>query len=125
MIAALLLFAGEPQWNCDDPIAQQEMNYCAVQDYRKADGALNAQWKMTYNFMKSRDDADTSRGGGFGYAAGLLAAQRAWLKYRDTECVIEGGEFAGGTLQPMVQSLCLADLTRQRTTQLATLVWTN
>ncbi len=49
-------------------------------------------WRATPAYMKGRDAQDRSRGGGFGYAAALLESQRAWLKFRDTECVIEGGE---------------------------------
>ena len=69
-----------------------------------ADGTMAAQWTATYARMKVRDSADTSRGGGFGYAAALLESQRAWLKFRDTHCVIEGGEFAGGSLPGMTMA---------------------
>lgn len=102
---------------------QREMNASAAAAYAKADAAMTAQWKVTFARMKQRDAADTSRGGGFGYAAALLASQRAWLKFRDTQCVIAGGEVAGGSMQPMVIAGCKIDLTKQRTTQLHDLEW--
>ena len=37
---ALLLAAQDPQWNCENPQAQQEMNYCAARDFERADAGL-------------------------------------------------------------------------------------
>ena len=104
---------------------QTEMTISAGAAYAKADAAMTAQWKVTFARMKARDAADISRGGGFGYAAALFESQRAWLKFRDAQCVIEGGEVAGGSMQPMVIAACKADLTKQRTTQLHELEWRN
>ena len=84
---------------------------------------MAAQWRVTYARMKQRDAADTSRGGGFGYAAALLESQRAWLRFRDTECTVEGGEFAGGTMQGMAIAECRTRLTDMRATQLRKLKW--
>lgn len=102
---------------------QAAMNAQASTAYKSADAAMTAQWQRTYAAMKRRDAADTSRGGGFGYAAATLASQRAWLAFRDKQCVIEGGEFAGGSLQPMARLRCAARLTKERTAQLKGLMW--
>ncbi|MFS0771894.1 lysozyme inhibitor LprI family protein [Sphingomonas sp. 1P08PE] len=102
---------------------QAQMNQQAGTEYRAADAAMTRQWQRTYAYMKGRDAQDRSRGGGFGYAAATLASQRAWLQFRDTQCVIEGGEFAGGSMQPLAQAQCKTRLTRERTTQLAKLLW--
>ena len=102
---------------------QADLNRQTSSSYAQADAAMTAQWRRTYAYMKGRDAQDTSRGGGFGYAAGVLASQRAWLAFRDSECVIEGGRFAGGSAQAMVQGQCRARLTRERTMQLRNLAW--
>ncbi|VVT06873.1 conserved exported hypothetical protein [Sphingomonas sp. EC-HK361] len=102
---------------------QTDMNQQAGSAFKAADAVMTAQWTRTYAYMKRLDAQDTSRGGGFGYAAAALNSQRAWLKYRDAECVIEGGEFAGGSLQPMTRAQCAARLTRDRTKQLIALRW--
>jgi len=102
---------------------QTEMNISAAAAYATADAAMTAQWKVTLARMKRRDAADTARGGGFGYAAALLQSQRAWLKFCDTQCATEGGEVAGGSMQPMVIAGCKAGLTKQRATQLRDLEW--
>jgi len=99
---------------------QADMNAQAAATYKTADAAMNAQWPRTYAAMKRRDA--TARDG-FGYAAATLASQRAWLAFRDKQCTIEGGEFAGGSLQPMARLQCLARLTKERVTQLKDLMW--
>ncbi len=102
---------------------QAAMNGDAAAAWKTADAQMTRQWQRSYAFMKRRDAQDTSRGGGFGYAPALLASQRAWLTFRDRQCVIEGGEFAGGSMQPMARAQCLTRLTRERTAQLAKLIW--
>ena len=102
---------------------QAQMTAQAGSAYKAADAAMTAQWQRTYAAMKRRDAADKTRGGGFGYAAATLASQRAWLAFRDRQCMIEGGEFAGGSLQPMARLQCAARLTKERTMQLKGLMW--
>ncbi len=109
---------------CAAPQTQVDMNACAAMDAHRADDAINRQWTITYSTMKRRDAADTSRGGGPGYAAALLASQRAWLQFRDRQCVVEGLEYAGGSMQPMVIETCRATMTRQRTKALTALIAT-
>ncbi len=102
---------------------QAALNARADAAYRRADAAMAKQWAVTSAAMKRRDAADMSRGGGFGYAGALLESQRAWLLFRDAQCVIEGGEFAGGSLQGMAMAKCKARLTDARTVQLRALEW--
>jgi uncharacterized protein YecT (DUF1311 family) len=102
---------------------QAQMKRTAEQEYKSADAAMAREWTSTNMFMKKRDSADRSRGGGFGYAAALLASQRAWLKYRDAQCVIQAGEFAGGSMQSMSRFTCLANLSRARSRELGELRW--
>ena len=118
LLIALLMTAAAPMQS------QATMNASAGTSYARADAAMAAQWKRTYAYMKRRDAQDTSRGGGFGFAGSLLESQRAWLKFRDAQCVIEGGEFAGGSMQNMAAAQCRTRLTDERTVQLRKLEWT-
>jgi len=112
-----------PQWNCADPGPQQEMNYCAAQDFNKADGALNAQWKKTAAEMKRRDaEWDAAYDKRPGYFATLLDAQRAWIKYRDAHCTTSGYLFRGGSMESFMVSTCKTGLTNDRTQQLQFLI---
>jgi uncharacterized protein YecT (DUF1311 family) len=89
--------------------------------YQAADAALNAQYRRTLAQAQRLDRGVRPTDGGPTYAAALLAAQRAWLAFRDAECRVEGYQYRGGSAQGMVHRQCLTDLTRTRTTQLRTL----
>ena len=125
-VTALLLLAppgaAEATDECDDPQAQQLMNICAARDFASADAALNEQWELTVAAMK---EADAERGrddGQPGYYATLLEGQRAWLRYRDAQCLAESFEARGGSMQPMLESFCKTYMTELRTQQLRLLV---
>jgi len=102
---------------------QAQMNAQAGTEWKAADAVMTAQWTRTYAYMKGRDAQNRSRGGGFGYAAATLESQRAWIAFRDKQCAIEGGQFAGGSMQGMARAQCLTRLTRERTNQLKALIW--
>ena len=111
-----------PDWNCHDPQAQQEMNWCAAQDYDVADLALNAQWKITSAKMKARDTASADSLPDWddrpGWHASLLEAQRAWITFRDAHCRVDGYTARGGSLEPLLVSTCKTALTKARTREL-------
>lgn len=114
-----------PEWNCDDPQVQQEMNWCAAQDFAAADAKLNAQWKITAAAMKAQDvsfaeygDNDTREG----YFESLLEAQRGWLRYRDAHCRVDGYTARGGSMESLLSATCKARLTRMRTEELKALI---
>ena len=90
--------------------------------FAAADAAMNAQYRATLAAMGRMDglDAPDARSGP-GYQDALLAAQRAWLAFRDAECVAEGYQFRGGSAQGMAVAGCKATLTRARTAQLKAL----
>ena len=123
MILSLILAAGAPGWNCDDPQAQQEMNWCAAREFERADKALNAQWKLTSEEMNRRDARDGKPTDGRpGHMATLLSAQRAWLKFRDAHCDLDGYLFRGGSMEPLIVATCRTSLTEARTKQLQDLI---
>lgn len=111
----------EDKPDCANPMDQYSMTYCAGVDYENADAELNRVWPQARAAAKRQDEyiADEAKSKGLPTASeALLAAQRAWLKFRDAECEYQSYAFFGGTGQPMIGSLCLAELTRERTEQL-------
>jgi uncharacterized protein YecT (DUF1311 family) len=103
--------------DCVDPQIQMEMTYCAGVDYEKADADLNAMWPDVVAAAKANDEyvAEMARERGVPTTLeALRTAQRAWIKFRDAQCEYEAYDVFGGTAQPMVGSLCLARLTRER-----------
>jgi len=126
MLMSLMLLAAaaqEPRVDCDNPQYQVEMNFCAGRDYDAADTELNAQWKLTVAALKARDKTiDRSYDSQPTHYDTLLAAQRAWLTYRDQHCLSESFAARGGSMAPMLHSGCMARLTKERTEQLKALV---
>ncbi len=102
---------------------QMQMNQQATAQLKVADASMARQWNAVYSQMKRLDSQNTSRGGGFGYAPTALESQRAWLPFRDRQCEIEAGEYAGGSMAQTVRAQCLTRLTRERTVQLGKLIW--
>lgn len=118
----------DPEWNCDDPQVQQEMNWCAGRDFAIADTALNDQWRETSAKMKARDasleDNPYTRDTRPGWYASLLEAQRAWLTYRDAHCRVDGYAMRGGSAEALLVATCKTALTNVRTEQLRQLAQT-
>jgi uncharacterized protein YecT (DUF1311 family) len=126
IVAALLLVAApvdDPSIDCDNQRYQVEMNYCARQAYERADAAMNVQWKLTVAAMRERDrHIDRKYDSQPTHDATLLASQRAWLTYRDQQCLNESFAARGGSMAPMLHSGCMERLTKARTAELKALV---
>lgn len=112
--AAFLLFAALPaaaQQDCPDE-SQAGLNQCAGDAYKKADAALNAAYKQVMARLKDSEDA----------AKSLVAAQRAWIGYRDAECDFMSSGVEGGSARPMIVAQCLEQETTRRTDDLKALL---
>ena len=107
---------------CERAGTQAESTRCAWNDFRKADAALNAQFlgSLADAAKRDRGNRDSAVRGDRrpSYTEALRQAQRAWNKFRDLHCTVEGYWGRGGTIEPMLRNFCLARLTRERTEQL-------
>ncbi|OJF97820.1 lysozyme inhibitor LprI family protein [Pararhizobium antarcticum] len=124
-ITTLLVGAGvsvaqeDPDIDCGNATTQFELNYCANREYEAADKVLNATYKMVMAHMVGVDKAMAGSDPSLvGAADALKKAQRAWIGYRDGQCVLSGFSARGGSMEPMLVSGCLADLTTRRTAEL-------
>jgi uncharacterized protein YecT (DUF1311 family) len=90
--------------DCDNAADQQAMSECVGKSYKKADADLNGLYKQIAQRLKS--DPDTTKL--------LVAAQRAWVSFRDAECTFSASTSQGGTIYPMVYASCLDGLTEKR-----------
>ncbi|WP_438752492.1 lysozyme inhibitor LprI family protein [Pararhizobium sp. O133] len=112
-------FAQEEEIDCGNAMTQAEMNICANRDYEAADKELNAVYRTTMARMRKTDaELGEIEPNYVGAVDALKKAQRAWIDYRDGQCVLAGFEARGGSMEPMLVSGCLADLTRKRTAEL-------
>jgi uncharacterized protein YecT (DUF1311 family) len=108
---------------CAQPTTQMAMNRCASIDHQREDAAMTVQWKKTLAYMREQDrEANSSADKRPSYADTLLESQRAWLRFRDTQCAIEGYAARGGSMEPMLIAGCKASMTAARRKTLASLI---
>jgi uncharacterized protein YecT (DUF1311 family) len=102
--------AQEP--NCKEPQTQADMTICAGKDYEKADKQLNVDYQKLRKLLVERDKAADADGKGA--ADALVTAQRAWVAFRDANCALSGFQARGGSMEPMLISSCLAEMSTKR-----------
>ena len=91
---------------CADLMAQNDMNRCAADEYKKADAELNKVYQQLVPKLEGE------------HKEKLKVAQRAWIAFRDAHCEYEAFAFDGGSMQPLIRYSCLEAVTRERTKQL-------
>ena len=101
------LFAESINPNCQSPETQTDMNICAGLDAEKADQQLNQVYKQLKAGITDPQSIKE-----------LINAETAWIKFRDNDCKFAAGLNSGGSIAPMMYSLCVEKLTKQRTEQL-------
>ncbi|MCZ7858273.1 lysozyme inhibitor LprI family protein [Agrobacterium salinitolerans] len=106
--------AQEP--NCKEPQTQADMTICAGKDYEKADKQLNVDYQKLRKLLVERDK--TADADGKGAADALVTAQRAWVAFRDANCAVAGFQARGGSMEPMLISSCLAEMSTRRADEL-------
>ena len=108
LLAAVNWPAAAQTANCAAAQTQAELNACAAQDYQKSDAALS----QVYVQLKAKL-ADPKQ------QELLVAAERAWVAYRDAECGFETSGSTGGSIHPMVQAMCLNEKTLVHSAELS------
>jgi uncharacterized protein YecT (DUF1311 family) len=79
-----------------------------AQQIQCLNGQFSAAQRMMTGLLKSVSGNDKRVG------AGVQKAQTIWEKFRETQCIAEGLQFSGGSLQPVTVQLCLVRLTNER-----------
>lgn len=97
-VALLLLFF------CNNSFAQtqSEMNATASANYKKADAQLNKLYKQLMAILDKNEKPL------------LIQAEKDWVKFRDSHCKFDASQYEGGSIQPLIYSSCLEELTRKR-----------
>lgn len=95
---------------CDQKLADQgnqpAMNQCAKAGFEKADKELNTQYQKLLKCLPAERKEL------------LKAAQRDWVKYRDSEAQFDASSWEGGTAEPMARSSSMEETTSQRVKEL-------
>jgi len=106
-IAVFAWSAAHAAPNCNAAaVTQYDMDMCAGQDFKKADDALNALYRKMLPRYNATDQ-------------GLLKdAERKWVAWRDAECAFDTNLSMGGTMHPMVETMCQTEMTKARVKEL-------
>jgi uncharacterized protein YecT (DUF1311 family) len=111
---------------CADAKTPPAANECFATLYVETDAQLNAAYNKIVASMKAsfveaqRQNATPQIAHHQAAMDRLLAAQRAWLNYRDLHCDSVKFQYEGGTLSPAMWSQCMAETTQQRIASLTT-----
>lgn len=92
--------------NCNNPQTQSAINECTRLSYQNADKKLNRVYQQLLPTLESFRKQK------------LIAAQLAWIKFRDTTCEFERSGYQGGSIAPTIYFGCLENTTKLRTQQL-------
>lgn len=95
--------------DCSNAEDQVTMTKCASEELAAADKKLNELYKTIEKRLA--DDHDTKKL--------LIAAQRAWIGFRDSECTFAASGTDGGSIHPMMVAMCKTSLTKTRNEELA------
>jgi uncharacterized protein YecT (DUF1311 family) len=107
LLASASAHAGDKLDCKSDDLNQMQLDQCAGQDFTAADTRLNALYKT----IMAKYDAPNQ--------AKLKTAEKAWLSYRDAECDYETNGTAGGTINPMEDTICRTAKTNARIKELS------
>ncbi|AVH70441.1 lysozyme inhibitor LprI family protein [Nostoc sp. 'Lobaria pulmonaria (5183) cyanobiont'] len=92
--------------NCNNPQTQAAINECTKLSYQNADKKLNQVYQQLISTLESPRKQK------------LIAAQLAWIKFRDNNCEFERSKYEGGSIASSIYSGCLENTTKLRTQQL-------
>jgi uncharacterized protein YecT (DUF1311 family) len=91
---------------CENRGSQAEAGDCAYREYKAADAELNQIYGRLAAVLDAEDKAQ------------LKESELAWIKYRDSYCSFESSQYKGGTMRPMIESFCLARVTKAHAAEL-------
>jgi uncharacterized protein YecT (DUF1311 family) len=90
--------------NCEAPQTQLEMNFCTANKAKEADEKLNKVYQELREKVQGTPQENR-----------LVAAQTAWIAFRDADCEYAQRRYDGGSIMPAIYALCVVDLTEKRT----------
>ena len=116
LLPCCVLAQDESPISCTSPKNTLEINECAMREYKDRDRELNEAYRALGNSLGPGAAGDTTD-----YAAvraRLVAAQKAWVVFRDADCLALRKLYEEGTIRTAMQLGCLIERTVQRTKEL-------
>lgn len=97
----------------NDPLNQSELNETSMELFELWDDALNILWKDLKQILDEEEMASLTR------------EERAWIESKDQEAAKAGAECEGGSMQPMLENLKAANMTKERVYELMEIIERN
>lgn len=95
------------------------MTQCAQSETEAWDVLLNSEYKAARAWTKAADEGETAEPQMFAVRADeLLAAQRAWIAFRDANCRAAYGIYGSGSMRNIAGSQCKLRMTAKRAIEL-------
>ena len=111
----LLLLAMSARADCRQPETQFAAQDCLHEEFLRSEAAVRRALRQAEKAIDG-DEREANRAGA---RRALAQAQRAWLLWRDRECVARVALDAGQNNTGMNETQCRIDLNRQRRKDLA------
>jgi uncharacterized protein YecT (DUF1311 family) len=110
-LIGIVLVAAAGADDCGNAPTQAEINKCVDLAYQKSDAELNALYgQIASRLGHDPDSTETLKA--------LIAAQRAWITFRDAECAFVASRTLGSSANLTIVDSCLSDVTAKRITDL-------
>lgn len=95
------------------------MSTCILAEAAVWDEYLNAEYKAARAWAKAADEAEAAYFPEYAHSAdALLAAQRAWIGFRDAECGFAFAMWGSGSMRYIGGANCRVEMTAERTIEL-------
>ena len=115
LIAVLIILAvnaKEKEPDCSGAVTTYQQISCLDKKYKFWDKQLNRNYKALVAKIK-KVDSESKR-----VIKRLKDAQRAWIIFRDKECIFQSSPMIDGSAEAVLNIACLANMTKQRALEL-------
>jgi len=105
---------------CNPEGSNLEMATCANDSFKTADKDLNKLYAKLITEAKHDDKENTGGDQRFGgYESALRESQRAWIAFRDKDCLRQTTGEMGGSIRQIEYPACLEEMTKERIKELS------
>jgi uncharacterized protein YecT (DUF1311 family) len=96
---------------CHNDGSGQDAYVCAKQGADAADAKLSETYQHALARLSGSDNLERAK-------SSLIESERAWVKFREADCVVQDRIFEQGLMRRAMVEMCLKSHSEQRTTDL-------
>ena len=98
--------------DCDKAVATPDLNECAAREQKAVEAKLNSTYQKVLKELEERDENHVET------RKKLVAAQRAWIKFREADCSAAYQYYIDGSMRNLVHIGCMQKRAEQRIKEL-------